>query len=462
MDEISLLEALGSPNPELLPPAAGSTEWTARRNHIRHHLRAAGCHAALRTPASLWAAAGSPGRPGRRWAQLAGVSLAEVTARLLRPLSAGSLHIATWNARWLLSPHSGQGTRKRAFIQGLLLQGIIVALQETHWTPASAAVWGGLFPGAQVLSSEAPGPPEDDPLRRPRGGVAIIAPFPYVMSNRVVHVPGYGLSATLTHPDSRDARHVHNMYLPPDDRLAIATRICEGVTAGGVALGLHFVAGDFNTQVGDPRSEPEAEIAATLDATLARLQVHWTTEHVASRRGRVRTQLDGIAAPLELGALWQARARWAPGLSDHAAVVGSLSPPDTITGRRCTPGAVALLPPEAIADLRMAFNFLHLAFQVPFTVPDDSVFPAPPAVPGDPVADGPSPPRADGPEWDPLDQVPPNAALAIYGRDVMASTIKGWWRRWQRRRRHDPVATALRQLAEGRDRGHPPRPHHLD
>ena len=253
----------------------------------------------------------------------------------------------------------------------------------------------------------------------------------------------------MTHPDSRDVRHVHNMYLPPDDRLAIATRICEGVTAGGVALGLHFVAGDFNTQVGDPRSEPEAEIAATLDATLARLQVHWTTEHVASRRGRVRTQLDGIAAPLELGALWQARARWAPDLSDHAAVVGSLSPPDTITGRRCTPGAVALLPPEAIADLRMAFNFLHLAFQVPFTVPDDSVFPAPPAVPGDPVADGPSPPRADGPEWDPLDQVPPNAALAIYGRDVMASTIKGWWRRWQRRRRHDPVATALRQLAEG-------------
>ena len=38
------------------------------------------------------------------------------------------------------------------------------------------------------------------------------------------------------------------------------------------------------------------------------------------------------------------------------------------------------------------FNFLHLSFQVPFTVPDDTVFPAPPAIPGDPVPDGPPPP----------------------------------------------------------------------
>ena len=174
MDELSLLEALGSPGFDLLPPAAGSPEWAARRNRLRHLLCAAGCHAALRTPASLWAAAGAPGRPGRRWAQLADISLAGLVSRLLRPRAAGTIQIATWNARWLLSPHSGQGTRKRAFIHGLLLRGIVVALQETHWTPASAAVWGGLFPGAQVFSSEAPGPPEDDPLRRPRGGVAIL------------------------------------------------------------------------------------------------------------------------------------------------------------------------------------------------------------------------------------------------------------------------------------------------
>ena len=163
MDELSLLEALGSPSLDLLPPAAGSPEWTARRNRLRHLLGQAGCRAALRTPASLWAAAGAPGRPGRRWAQLADISLAGLASRLLRPCTTGSVQIATWDARWLLSPHSGQGTRKRAFIHGLLLRGIVVALQETHWTPASAALWGGLFPGAQVFSSEAPRPPRGRP-----------------------------------------------------------------------------------------------------------------------------------------------------------------------------------------------------------------------------------------------------------------------------------------------------------
>ena len=58
------------------------------------------------------------------------------------------------------------------------------------------------------------------------------------------------------------------------------------------------------------------------------------------------------------------------------------------------------------------------------------------------------PPPAPGPDWDPLDQVPPNAALAVYGRDVMASTVRSWWCRWQRRGRQDPVAMALCQLAE--------------
>ena len=61
--------------------------------------------------------------------------------------------------------------------------------------------------------------------------------------------------------------------------------------------------GDFNTQVGAPRGEVEAEVAPILEAAFARLHIHWTTEHLASRRGRHRTQLDGIAAPFELGGL---------------------------------------------------------------------------------------------------------------------------------------------------------------
>ena len=42
MAEPSLLEALGSPSLELLPPPAASAEWTARGNCFRAHLLAAG------------------------------------------------------------------------------------------------------------------------------------------------------------------------------------------------------------------------------------------------------------------------------------------------------------------------------------------------------------------------------------------------------------------------------------
>ena len=76
MTEPSLLEALGSPSLEALPPLAASAEWTARRNCLRAHLRALGCHAA-----------GVPGRPGRRWPQLAGILLAALVTRLKRPLT---------------------------------------------------------------------------------------------------------------------------------------------------------------------------------------------------------------------------------------------------------------------------------------------------------------------------------------------------------------------------------------
>ena len=259
----------------------------------------------------------------------------------------------------------------------LLLQGTVVALQETHWSEVSAAIWGGLFPGASVVASAAPGGDGADPILRLPGGVAIIAPHPFVLSDPRVLCPGYGLSVTVSHPCSADVFHVHNIYLPPDNRLATARLICEALAGSDPAPGLHFMTGDFNTQVGAPRGEVEAEVATLLEAAIARLHIHWTTEHLASRRGRYRTQLDGIAAPFELGGSWQVRDRWAHGLSDHAALVGSLAAPAATTGRRCTPGAIALLPPEAIADLRLGFAALHHAFGVPFSAPEDISFPSP-------------------------------------------------------------------------------------
>ena len=129
MTEPTLLEALGSPCLEALPPPAATAEWSARRAGLRRLLFLSGCRAPLRTPASLWAAAGAVARPQRRWAQLAGIPLAALVARLALPPSSSAIRIATWNTRWLLSPHTEQGTRKRAFINDLLLQGTVVALQ---------------------------------------------------------------------------------------------------------------------------------------------------------------------------------------------------------------------------------------------------------------------------------------------------------------------------------------------
>ena len=296
MAEPSLLEALGSPNLELLPPPAASGEWAARRNRLRAQLAAAGCHAHIRTPAALWAAAGVEGRPGRRWPQLEGVLLSTLAGRLNRPLTTSPIQLATWNARWLLSLHSGQGTRKRAFVQNLLLQGTVVALQETHWTTVSAALWGGLFPGASVAASATPGDEGTDPHTRPRGGVAIIAPQPFVLTDPRVLCPGYGLSATVTHPGSPDIIHIHNIYLPPDNRLATARLICEAMAASDPAPGLHFMTGDFNTQVGAPRGEVEAEVAAILEAAIARLNIHWTTApHVPPRAPPHPTRRDSGA-----------------------------------------------------------------------------------------------------------------------------------------------------------------------
>ena len=106
MAEPSLLEALGSPSLEELPPPPASAEWAARRNHLRTHLAAVGCHARIRTPAALWAAAGVEGRPGRRWPQLEGLLLSTLAARLNRPATTSPIQVATWNARWLLSVRS--------------------------------------------------------------------------------------------------------------------------------------------------------------------------------------------------------------------------------------------------------------------------------------------------------------------------------------------------------------------
>ena len=92
--------------------------------------------------------------------------------------------IVSWNAKWLVDPHSAPNTNKRQLIRRWLDAGKIVLLQETHWTLADKAKWSTLFPAATIIGSE---------TENSAGGVAIIvAPEVRFVRHRIV-VPGYAI-----------------------------------------------------------------------------------------------------------------------------------------------------------------------------------------------------------------------------------------------------------------------------
>ena len=69
----------------------------------------------------------------------------------------------------------------------------MVLLQETHWTAAAAAQWGGLFCAAQVAHSVA----RDGPRGGPQGGVAVVVPLPHRILEVNGVVPGCVLEVVI-------------------------------------------------------------------------------------------------------------------------------------------------------------------------------------------------------------------------------------------------------------------------
>ena len=93
-------------------------------------------------------------------------------AGLWRALAGNSPRAGT---NWRLSPHTERAAAKHAELGRALRGGSVVLLQETHWTLAAAAQWGGLFSAAQVAHSVA----RVGPRGGPQGGVAVVVPFPH-------------------------------------------------------------------------------------------------------------------------------------------------------------------------------------------------------------------------------------------------------------------------------------------
>ena len=97
-------------------------------------------------------------------------------------------------------------------------EGTIVVIQATDWRGSDAAIWEGLFPGAEVVATDARPGPNDGP----QGGVAVIVPIKYEVFDRRTVVPGLCVEATVRQRDEPTgmAWVTQSLYLPPDDRQA--------------------------------------------------------------------------------------------------------------------------------------------------------------------------------------------------------------------------------------------------
>ena len=192
-------EHLGCPARAALVPGPRTTAWHEARTRLEHACRHEGRPCRIRTPGVLWSLF-QTGRPGggvpqrttwdRMWGE---TTLGTLLGRSETQSTGQGLRLATWNVRWLVSPHTHQGYMKRQRIMRGLGAGRVVALQETHWQGDSAAVWHGLFPGVEVLSTHTCSSARGGPC----GGVAILVPGRYCVVNSEVIVPGYCMEAQL-------------------------------------------------------------------------------------------------------------------------------------------------------------------------------------------------------------------------------------------------------------------------
>ena len=215
---MTLAGVLGHPPGHLPLGSARTPLWRSIEATLRFHLPP-GLHR-VRSPRTLWSILrGCPPPRGARWHDLTdGADGATLVQALQAAARAPAARFATWNIRWLRSPHTSRGTTKLKELTELLLAGTIVAVQETHWTEADAAVWGGLFPGSQVASS----PASRGPRGGPQGGVALLIPHPWVVLQVREVLPGRYLEADVAQGPGPDAPRltVASFYAPPEHRSA--------------------------------------------------------------------------------------------------------------------------------------------------------------------------------------------------------------------------------------------------
>ena len=380
----SLWDALGRPPLGLALPRARDPRWQECRRQLRHALAALGCNWTPRSPEALArAVTGGATGPGGRpltWAELcADRAVADLPAlaarlRVAREGQGADCRLASWNLRWMVDPAAPAAVAKKALVQATCMEGRVALLQETHWDPAAAAVWAGLFPGCRVL----PSPARLGPGGRPQGGVAIIVPPNWTVVDWDVLVPACAVQARLrpqgAEPQGLEAGTagtvlVQSLYFPPASRpadIGLYAAALDRTARDGPFL----AAGDVNAQLHHPRGEEERRLAETLAAAWTRRGVSLAPGCGPTRRGRPRgpvgqplrgdpaagAAIDVVAAPREDAWAWATTPVWRDHLSDHATLrIDRTAAVAAGGGRTCSPWAFARLPPNAIQDLRLRF-----------------------------------------------------------------------------------------------------------
>ena len=171
----ALQAALGYPPLGGYLPGARAPAWRHARILLQEHFRRLGLRTHIRSPAALWALLHPTNVPrGATWGQLiTDCTLADLERTLRAPTIGQGARLASWNVRWMVSPHTAQNASKRATIRHWLDAGRLVLLQETHWDAADCAIWASAFPAATAYAT----PAGRGPRGGPQGGVAAIVPL---------------------------------------------------------------------------------------------------------------------------------------------------------------------------------------------------------------------------------------------------------------------------------------------
>ena len=149
-----------------------------------------------------------------------------------------------------------------------------------------------------------------------------------------------------------------SVYFPPGSQGDTLDVLWDALPPAGSAL---VVAGDFNIEIVQPRTEREAGLRDRLFAWFGKLGVSPVPGSGHTRRGRKgEACINAIAVAGGQAWRWRVAKAWRGDLSDHARVQ-IVTGGRASVGRACTPAAMRSLPAAVLVDLRKVLFHVGLA-----------------------------------------------------------------------------------------------------